>query len=98
MNCDFGNAFAIRTVDQPWPQPTSATLAPALQLGHDAVERRQPVLHEVVQVAGPEEPRDGAEQAAGLVAPGDAAAGPERRLDLGLVLDHAAARSKAPIM
>ncbi len=39
---DVGNACAIRIVDAPWPQPTSATRAPAPQLRLDAVERREP--------------------------------------------------------
>ena len=39
-------------------------------------------------VARPEETRDRAEHAAGLVAPGDAAAGLERRLHLGLIVEQ----------
>ena len=39
---EFGNACAIRIVEAPWPQPTSATRRAALELVDDAVERGQP--------------------------------------------------------
>ena len=92
----FGKALAISSVEKPTPQPTSATLAPACSLRQHAVQRRQPGLDDGVDIARPEEGADGAEQAAGAFAPGDAAAGAEGRLDLGLALDHRRARSKAP--
>ncbi len=38
VNCDLGKALAISTVDQPWPQPMSATFAPRLELGDHAVQ------------------------------------------------------------
>jgi hypothetical protein len=32
MKVDLGYVWAIRTVDEPWPQPTSATFAPCASL------------------------------------------------------------------
>src|SRR6516225_1529297 len=54
--------------------------AAALELFDDAVQRRQPVAHQIVQVAGAEKLRYRAEEAARLVTPSHAAARLERRL------------------
>ena len=62
-----------------------------LQARQHAFERRQPGLSNGIDVARPEERADGAEQAAGAVTPGDAAAAAEGGLDLGLALDHGGA-------
>jgi hypothetical protein len=42
MNSEFGKALAIITVDQPCPQPTSATLGAAVELLDGAIEGRKP--------------------------------------------------------
>ena len=55
------------------PAADIGDLRARLQLVGNAVERRKPLLHERIHVARPEQPRHGAEHAAGLVAPGDAA-------------------------
>ena len=60
-------------------------LGAALELVDDAVERRQPLLHQLVLVGGAEEARGAAEQAFGAVVPADALAGPERFRDFRLV-------------
>ena len=61
-----------------------ATLQPRL----DPVQRGDPGLHDVVDIAGPEELAGRAEQAAGMIAPAHAGAVAEALLDLGLSLDH----------
>ena len=63
-------------------------LGAAVQLVDDAIERGEPRTDQIVVVAGAEEARHRAEHAAGLLAPGDAPAGPERLLDLWLVVEH----------
>jgi hypothetical protein len=62
-------------------------LAPALQFGDDAVERRQPVANQVVVIARAEKPCDSTEQAGGLISPRYAAAILEGRLDFFLVAE-----------
>ena len=69
-------------VDAPWPQPTSATLAPRFELLLHAVERRNPLAHEVRAVAGPEEALGAAEQPAVVLVPAHPLAAPERLEDL----------------
>lgn len=64
----------------------------AFELLDDAVERGQPLVDNVGLVAGPEEARDGAEYAAGAVAPADATAFDEGGLHLGVVADVAGRR------
>ena len=53
----------MRIVDAPCPQPTSATRAPRSSFACDAVERRDPGLDQVRDVAGPEEPLGAVEEA-----------------------------------
>jgi hypothetical protein len=60
----------------------------ALELFDDTVERRQPVAHQMVVVAGAEKARDRAKETARVVAPRHAGAGREHRLDLILALGH----------
>ena len=67
----------MRTVDAACPQPTSATRAPRLELGDDAVERGQPGVDEVRDVAGLEEPFGPDEQAGVVLVPAEALAGAE---------------------
>ena len=69
-------------------------LRAGLQAWQHAVERRQPGLRHGVDIARSEEGADGAEQAAGTVAPGDPAAVAEGGLDLGLAFDHGSAKIK----
>ena len=54
----------------------------------DAVERRNPRLHDIVDIARTEERASGAEQAAGMIAPPHAGAFAKALLDLALGLDH----------
>ena len=75
-------------VENPCPQPTSATVAPRSSFADDAVQRRQPGSHEVVVIARAEEASRRAEQALRLIAPADALAGAERRFDQRLVFQH----------
>ena len=65
-------------VEAPWPQPTSATRAPASQLLDDAVERREPAAHQVLAVAGAEEDLGSGEETVVVFVPGQARAAPER--------------------
>ena len=64
----------MRIVEAPWPQPTSATFAPALELLLHALERRDPLGDEVGLVAGAEEPLGAAEQAVVVLVPAHALA------------------------
>ena len=75
----FGNASAMSTVEAPWPQPTSATVAPCFQLGGHPVQRRQPGGHEVRPVARAEEPFGAVEQTRVVIAPGERAVAAHRR-------------------
>ena len=68
----------MMTVEAPWPQPTSATLAPASSFALHAVERRDPLRDQVGPVAGPEEPLGAAEQAVVVLVPAHAVAAAER--------------------
>ena len=63
-------------------------LRPLLEFADDAIERRQPILHKRIDVTRAEQPRDGTEHAAGLIAPGDAPTGFEGGLHFRLVLGH----------
>ena len=72
MNVEFGNAVAIRIVDEPWPQPTSATCRAALELVDDAVERGQPGREEVGVVARAEEALAAVEDVVVVLVPADA--------------------------
>ena len=56
-------------VEAPCPQPTSATFAPRFELLLDAVERRDPLGHEVRPVARPEEALGPAEQTVVVLVP-----------------------------
>ena len=70
-------------------------LGAALELGHHAVERRQPLRHEMRLVAGAEEPLDAAEQAVAVIAPADALAGLEGLGELRLVGEDGGERVEA---
>jgi hypothetical protein len=72
-------------VEAPWPQPTSATVASELELLLDAVERRDPLVHEVPPIAGAEEPLDTAEQPVVVLVPSEPASRPEGLADVVLV-------------
>src|SRR4029077_1441100 len=85
MNSEFGKALAIITVDQPWPQPTSATLPPRLSFSTAPSRAGSHAPIQLVVVAGA---RHRAKHAPSLLAPRDPAASAERRLDLGLVVEH----------
>jgi hypothetical protein len=69
-------------VDAPWPQPTSATLAPRVELGRNAVEGREPVGDQVGGVPGPEEALAAREHLVVVFVPADARAAAERLGDL----------------
>src|SRR5262245_48929943 len=68
--------------------PDICNLGTAFEFAHYTIEGRQPFLHKVVVVAGPEEAGHSAEHAAGLIAPGNATARLESRLDLVLIVQH----------
>ncbi len=74
---EFGNAWAISTVDQPWPQPTSATSAPFSSFATTPSSAGSHCGNKVVVVARAEEAGNSAEHASGLIAPGDPATGAE---------------------
>ena len=73
-----GYACAMRIVDAPWPQPTSAAVATGAEPGVDAVELRDPFGHEVSLVAGAEQPLGADEETAVVFVPSDTASGAER--------------------
>ena len=74
-------------VEAPWPQPTSATLAPPLVERLDgAGQRRQPLVDQRGGVPRPEEPLGAAEQAGVVLVPAEAPPVPERLGDRGLAL------------
>ena len=58
------------------------------QLLDDAVERGQPRVHQVREIAGAEEPLGPLEQVVVVLVPAHALAGPEALGDVGLVLDE----------
>ena len=58
------------------------------ELLHDTVERRQPRLDEVGEIAGPEEPFGAREQIVIVLVPAEALARAKALGDLRLVLDH----------
>jgi len=68
--------------------PDIGDFGAALQLFDEAVERRKPVAHQIVVVAGAEKARDRAKETARVIAPRHAGAGREHRLDLILALGH----------
>ena len=68
----------MRIVDAPWPQPTSAAVAPGTEPGFDAVELRDPFRHEVALVAGPEQPLGAEEETTVVLVPSHTATGAER--------------------
>lgn len=88
VNVEAGNACAMRIVDAPWPQPTSATPAPRFQLLDDAGERRQPFRHEVHAVAGAKGTLRTAEQAVVVLMPADALASAEALRDARPAVHH----------
>src|SRR5438477_7346655 len=63
-------------------------LGAARQLLEDAVEGGEPGTDQMVVVARAEEARHRAKHAAGLLAPGDPAAGAKRLLDLWLIVEQ----------
>jgi hypothetical protein len=69
---------------------------PALQLIHDALERRQPRGDEIVVVARAEEAGHGTEHTAGLVTPGHTTTRLEGGLNLGLIVEHCRHQIEAP--
>ena len=83
-----GRPRAISIVECPWPQPTSATTAPAFELLDDAVEGRQPFGDEAAAIGVAVEGRDAAIEPPVMVAPGDALAGAEGLHRLVLVEPH----------
>jgi hypothetical protein len=95
MNVDFGNALAIKTA---MAATDVGDLGATLELFDHAIEGRQPLLHEMVVISGPEETGDRAEQAAGLIAPGHALAGLEGCLHLRLIIEEGGHHVKPPIM
>jgi hypothetical protein len=74
-------------VEAPWPQPTSATRAPRLELGLDAVQGRDPGLDQVGPVAGGEEHLAAVEDLGVLLVPADPGATAERLGDARLGLE-----------
>ena len=72
-------------VEAPWPQPTSATLAPALSFASTPSSAGIQLGNEVGIVAGPEEALGAREQALRMLVPADALAGSKRLGDLRLV-------------
>jgi hypothetical protein len=63
----------MRIVDAPWPQPTSATVAPAVSFA--VTPSRQPFGHQVGAVAGSEEPLAAQVHVGVVLVPAPAAAG-----------------------
>src|SRR5437588_4926418 len=88
MNCELGKALAINTVDQPWPHPTSATLAPRCNFSTTPSSAGSQLLTKLFVVAGAEKACNRAEKAACVIAPRHAGTGREHRLDLILALGH----------
>ena len=78
--------------------PDTATdigdLCARFELWRNTLERGQPCLHDAVDIAGPEERPDSAEQATAGFAPANPAASAECLFDLGLDLDHRSGQIK----
>ena len=89
MNVGLGNACAMRTVEAPWPQPTSATVPPASSLPTTPSSAGSQVADQVRVVAGAEEPLAALEHVVGVLVPADARAGPRGLGDPGRVRDGA---------
>ncbi len=84
-----GTPRAMRIVDAPCPQPTSATLRAGLELPHHAVQGGQPGSDEVGVVAGPEEALAALVDVVDVVVPADALAAPGRLGDARRVVHRA---------
>ena len=82
-------------VENPCPQPTSATVAPRSSFATTPSRAGSHDADEIVVIAGAEEASRRAEQALRLIAPADALAGAKRGLDQRLVLQHDRDHSKA---
>ena len=87
-NDECSNALARMIVEAPRPQPDVDHARAVAELLDDAVERREPGLHEVGLVAGAEQAQDAGVESVVVVAPADALAGGERA-DEGLVVGEA---------